>query len=259
MLWWPFYIKLVLSHRFIALSSHNQSIKTYPQIENHFKEVLQHFSSSSHENALAETINSEVFMILDNKQLAAFLLVRRDKCYSQRQRKAFDFLGFFFCLVTEKYRGLGLSYEIMKKSIEHLKKTYNLEDDTVLALHVSPFDKLMPVATRVYYRMGFKQGMFITREPKEMLYRLDELVEYSRNMLDVARDEAVGHGNGYYFILYCRLKDFNQESPKDKDFSQESPKNKEFNPESPKEDDILDGAGRLHKILIQRKKLIFGE
>lgn len=206
-----FQISLCL--RFVPLPSSLQSIKTYNQVDRYFKEASSYFSPAD-----IDTIkyfdDYDIFMFLDQKKLAAFLATNMTKCYSVSTRKSLDFISFYYCAITDPYRGQGLSYRIIQEAVKYLKDTYNLTGDTVLALHVSPKDEMMPVAAKVYYSIGFKKGLFIRSSPIEMIYQIDTVFEKSRDLMEVADDENVAYGDGYYFMIYCRLKDFHFQKSK---------------------------------------------
>lgn len=239
---WKFLVSLgyVLSLRFVSLPSHSQAIKMYCQIDSHFKKVVEYYKSNGVEgDSLVETDKKEIFMYLDGKKMGAFLMVDNGKCYSIKERKEYGFLIFYYCTVIEEYRGKKLSYKLMKNSVESLRKTYNLHDDTFMTLHMSPYDKMMPVAAKMYYSLGFRQGMFIKYNPVEMRHKPEEIVLNSRNLFDVARNEHVGVGDGFYFLLYCRLKDFGK--------SYEIPEN------------AIELTKKLYETLVMREKLVNGE
>lgn len=195
--------------RFVPLPSSLQSIKTYDQIDRYFKEASSYFSPND-TDTIKYFSNYDIFMFLDRKNLAAFLITNMEKCYSISSRKIFDFVSFYFCTVPDSYRGRGLSYKIIDETVRYLKKTCDLKDDTVLALHVSPKDEMMPVAAKVYYSMGFRRGIFVESSPLEMVYQIDTLFEKSKDLIEVVDDEEKAYGKGYYFMMYCRLKDFNK-------------------------------------------------
>jgi len=235
---WGFLVSLglVLSLRFVALPSHNQTIKSYSQIDRYFKTVTKYFKAVEGDiDSLLETTNKEIFMMLDDKKMASFLMVDRKTCYLLKERQAYPFLIFYYCTVVEEYRGKGLSYKIMKDGVDYLRRKYNLKDDTVMALHMSPFDSMMPVAAKMYYSLGFRRGMFIPHTPLQLSHKLDDIIASSRDMLEVAADEAAGVGDGYYFMVYCRLGDFGTGDP--------APEN------------TVELAQKLHETLKRRKEM----
>ncbi|ELA42063.1 uncharacterized protein VICG_00912 [Vittaforma corneae ATCC 50505] len=203
------WLNLVCALQFIALPSHNQAIKTYSQIDKYFKLSAVYFKGASGNlDSLVETAKKEVFMFLEGKELAAFLMVSKDKCYSISKREEYDFFSFYYCTVLEHYRGQGLSYKIMLDSVQYLKNLYKLRDNTILSLHISPYDDMMPVAARMYYSLGFRQGVFIKSGPNEMAHKIDELFYNSKDLFEIAQNEKTASGDGFYLMLYCKLKDF---------------------------------------------------
>lgn len=204
-----FWLNLASSLRLFTLPSHNQTIKTYLQIDRYFRLTVPYFKGASGSfDSLVETTKNEVFMLLEGKELAAFLMASKDKCYSASKREEYDFFSFYYCAVRENYRGQGLSYKIMLDSVHYLKNLYKLKGSTILSLRISPYDEMMPVAAKTYYALGFRKGMFIKSSPKEMAHRIDELQRNSKDLFEVAQNEKMGSGDGFYFMLYCKLKDF---------------------------------------------------
>ncbi|KAM0679682.1 hypothetical protein GINT2_002090 [Glugoides intestinalis] len=166
----------------------------------------------------------DVFIILDDKKLVASVYVYAEKGYSLKDRKAFDFLSFYYFMVSPQYRGQGFSYRLMLDSVNFLKKHYNLKEDAILALHVSPEDALMPIAAKTYYRLGFKTGVFVSNGPSDMAKSVDKLIVHSKDMLEVAENEELGYGKGPFFMMWCRLKDFKQYKAIPQNFMEKSRK-----------------------------------
>lgn len=224
----------VLSLRFVGLPRNIQSIKMYDQIKRYYNEATAEFRYSD-EDAINGTSFYNVNLLLEDKSLVASAYVDIKKAYSKKNRKEFDFLSFYYCMVSPQYRGQGFSYRIMLDSVNFLKKHYKLKEDTILALHVSPDDLLMPVAAKTYYGLGLRTGIFVRNGPSDISNDIDKLIVHSKDMLEVAENEYLGYGEGPFFMMWCRLKDFKR--------SKSVPEN------------CVEKTKKLYEIMKKRKKL----
>ena len=199
-------VKTFAEIRFCVLPNNVQGVKLNEQLIKYDKIMSSyfHFSTSDVLNSIA---GHDVYMLLDGKNLAGYVQYQRSKAYSLKNRKEFDFFTLYCFTVTNQYSGKGLSYRLLEDSINDLKKRYSLSDNSIIALHLSPNDLKMPIASKIYYSYGFRKGMFIKSDPKEMCHRLDELFKKSTDILDIVTNKKVGNGEGYYFLLFCHLKD----------------------------------------------------
>lgn len=198
--------------RFCALPSDIQSLKSGVQIGRHYAEVKKYYMHTSND-PLQDNMNMNVFMLLNGKRLASYIQIGLGSCYFQSSRTRLPYLNLFSVTVTEEYRKQGLSYRIILESLEYLRRRHHLPKDSIVALHLSPNDKKMPIAAKTYYRLGFKAGVFSMYGPQEYMFRMDDLQIKSRDLFDVAEDPTIGNGKGYFFLTFCRLGDVGQSHP----------------------------------------------
>lgn len=203
---------LAESLRFCALPSDIQSLKSSIQIEKHYAEVKKYYVRKS-KDPLGENMDMNVFMLLSGRKLASYIQVSLSTCYFQSSRTRLPYLSLFSVTVTNEYRCQGLSYRIIIESLEYLKKRHRLAKNCIVALHLSPDDKKMPIAAKAYYRLGFRKGVFSKYGPQEYVFKGEDLLSNSRDLFDVADNPTIGCGEGYYFLVFCRLGDVRKGYP----------------------------------------------
>ena len=199
--------KIFSKIRFCALPDDIQSVKTYLQTTK-YEQIVEKYFNYKTKDSIAEAVGFDVFMLLDGKELAGYVKFQRSKAYLAKSKKTFDFLSFYCFTITDQYKGKGLSNMLLEESIKYLKKRFNLSNDTIIALHLSPADEKMPLAAKIYYSYGFHKGLFIEYDPKEMLHSVERLFNESRDMLEVANKNEIPAGKGYFFLCHCLLKNF---------------------------------------------------
>lgn len=195
--------------RYLALPCDIQSLKSSIQIQSYYQEVSSYFSFSPQDH-LDELNDSNIFMILDKDTLIAYAQINIRTCYSQSLKKEYFYLNAYCVTVTDKYRNQGYSSKIFQYAIEYLTKRHKLDEDTILALHLSPNDPSMPLAALIYYKLGFRNGIFTKYGPSDYIYKIDDLMEKSRDLFYFSENPHKCNEEGYYFLLYCKLKDFNK-------------------------------------------------
>lgn len=202
-----FLILVLAEVRLCALPHDVQSIKLKEQILNS-ENVLRNYFSYVPEDPVSENDGFDIFMLLDGKEILGYVKCLKASGYSSRERKEYAMISMYSFTVPEKYQGQGLSNRLLTDTLEYMKKRYKLAPDTLITLHLSPKDAKMPIAGRIYYSFGLTRGLFIKSDPRELAHSLDRLFDASRDMLDVINGKETGDGDGHYFMLFCKLKDF---------------------------------------------------
>lgn len=197
---------LAESLRFCALPSDIQSLKSSTQIKKHYSDAKKYYIHKSND-PLVENMDLNVFMFLNGRELASYIQIDLGTCYSRSSRTKLPYLNLFCVTVTEGYRNQGLSYRVILESLEYLKKRHSLSKECIVALHLSPDDEKMPVAARAYYQLGFKKGVFSRYGPQEYTFKMDDLLNNSRDMFDVSDNPIICGGVGHYFLVFCKLGD----------------------------------------------------
>lgn len=195
--------------RFTALPADIQSIKSDEQIKNHLNKVKTFYQSVPKFHVL-ETNNSNIFMYLNKSTLAAYIQIENNKCFNQKEKREIPYLNVYCVTVTDDYRGLGLSTKLFVEAIDYMTKRYSLPKETMIALHLSPNDMMMPVAANIYYKLGFIKGVISKYGPSEYSYKIEDLLKNAKDLFYLIDNPEMIVGDGYYFLSYCKLEDFNK-------------------------------------------------
>lgn len=201
--------------RFVALPADSQAIKSRSQIEKHYKAVQEVFNLKNR-NAVQDNWNKDVFMYMDGREMVAFLQVENTVGYRNRrwyevlsgEKVGVPYVSFYCMTVVEKYKGRGISARFLTDVVEYLKKTKRISSDAMLALHLSPSDRDMYIAARIYYKLGFTRGAFGNNGPMDYRNDIDRFVTLAKDLYEVADDPSIANAADRYIVLYCPLKDF---------------------------------------------------
>jgi hypothetical protein len=113
-----------------------------------------------------------------------------------------------YCLyVSEKYRMKGYGTKLLKESIEYLKGYYNLNDDTILGLHLDPKDKMMSCSYGIYVKLGFNKACISKVGPpvlKKRVEKFDHLMCPEELVCKIKDVKEKGH----FFAMFCKIDEF---------------------------------------------------
>ncbi|KAI5192670.1 hypothetical protein NECID01_2041 [Nematocida sp. AWRm77] len=79
--------------------------------------------------------------------------------------------------VNPKYRGRRQSVMHLYKTLQYLQTVYNVTEDTLIGLHISPKDKFMEVAYALYRTIGFVRGSWCVYGPNDYRDEYDKLLD----------------------------------------------------------------------------------
>lgn len=196
--------------RLCVLPEKTQGIKTYNQLSRYDK-ILGNYFKFEKRDCLDLIADFDVYMLLEGKNMVGYVQYLKSKAFSTKNRKEFDMISFYCFTITKEYNGKGFSYRLFEDSIKDLAQRYKLTGDTIITLHLSSADEKMPLASKVYYSFGFCKGIFIRYDPREMIHRIDELFDKSKDIFDIAIGKEEGYGEGGFLMVYCLLKNIKRD------------------------------------------------
>lgn len=201
--------------RFVPLLKKNMALKSSRQIEKPYHMAMEYFGPGT-PNFLFENWHYDVFLYMNGDDPVAFSRVAVERGYrNERRLRIFGsrrvevpYLCFYTVIVAEKYRGRGICGKLFADIVECLRKEMYMPETTILALHLSPVDPMMYVAAGVYYKLGFRNGVFSDVTPEHYAKDVDSLMEKSRDLYELAADPSLSGTRGRVMVLYCELKNF---------------------------------------------------
>lgn len=198
--------------RFVPLLRQNTPLKSVHQIKRHYALVEKAFGLGR-TDVLYENWNYSIFMYLDRGEAIAFAKAAIDSGYKRGGwfwggRVKVPYICFYGIVVADRYKGMGVCKGLFVEIVDYLKKELRLPEDTVLALHLSAQDPMMYIAARVYYKLGFRRGTFSRAGPEIFQTNIDEFLERSNDLYEIADDPTISTTEGSFLALYCELRDF---------------------------------------------------
>lgn len=213
-------IQISCNLRLVPFLKKDGALKSINQIENTYKSIKTIFNIKNG-CALCDNWNMDIYQYMDGAKVAAFMQIKQSRGYKSGERfKIYSYIGVgskrievpfisFYCVsILGEYKGKGLCKKFFIDVINNLKEKYKLPEDSILTLHISPKDIDMPISMRVYYKLGFKNGIFCKHGPSDYRYKIDDMFKYSIDLYEIADNPEKGNGEGFYVLLYCKLSDF---------------------------------------------------
>ncbi|TBU15080.1 putative acetyl-transferase [Hamiltosporidium tvaerminnensis] len=203
-------------YRFIYFLSNNQSFKHPDQICDDMLNIYKEFNLDlKKEEIFGDVQRFNVFQYRNNKELIASLFINLDTYYGMKNKNIIScpIMEIYSVFVDEKYRGKKIGPKLILESVKFLKNMYKLNDDTLVALHLNPKDKMMNVSYSIYIKMGFDKSSFVTNGPNFFQYKLEEIP----NLIDpvvLVNNPSFSKYKGWFFAMYCPINNIHMPDSK---------------------------------------------
>lgn len=205
--------------------SEEQDIKLLSQIEDmcNLVEKNLYTGRADSESRLSMTQSSSIFNLRDGGSLVACVSIARSKYFGAKNEwigmatkpndvACYDVLEIYSFVVDESYRGKGIAGVFLSAAIGRMKERHSLDENTYLALHLNPRDKMMWFSFAMYLKYGFRWACICRYGPSDMKFYGDTIpqLEYP---LKTAMDVISGRKGGSFVALYTRIKYFRNREP----------------------------------------------
>lgn len=209
-------------YNFYEFFTQEQAIKLYPQVENLsrlLEEVFPNIKDINKVNSRLEDFqNNNIFNLRKDKEVVASVFIIFKKYHSLANSSlemiakdseigTINVLEIYSFVIDKNYRGRGISGPFLSMAIESIKHRLNLNDETIVGLHLDTSDKLMNFAFALYVRYGFNMACICKRGPSDLRFYAEKIFRLN-HPIELANQIIENKVPGRFIAMYTRIKDF---------------------------------------------------
>lgn len=202
-----------------------QSIKLSSQVKELGKLLEKEFSpeNNTEDTRFSFFQSCSVFNLKSGEDIVANACVFRNTYFSIRDcvetivvresdlRKQ-ECLEIYSIVVSDKYRGRGISRPFLHAVVDRMKERFELGEDTLIGLHLNPTDNMIYFSFALYIKYGFYRASACDTGPSDLQF-LGDTIPKLKHPAEVACELVNGKIRSRFLAMYTKIKYFMKKNP----------------------------------------------
>jgi GNAT superfamily N-acetyltransferase len=157
-----------------------------------------------------------VAQFLNGKELMASVFMKPANYIARDEEgrivRTLNVIEIYNTYVSPKHRGKKLSMLLVKQALEHVLERKKMDKwNTLLALHISPYDKKMEVAYTLYRTAGFMKAALTKKGPYEYIFQGEKIRDLESPEMVLAKyGQGEKQSDGRYMNMFAEVPVFLQ-------------------------------------------------